>query len=425
VRRFPARSPAAVALSILAAVASAAAGAPDVAGAQALKSLQAAMRSGLRSAGPATGAYVVDLTAGQTLYSARPDTARLPASVEKLYTTSTALARFGANATFKTSVRATGALDASGTWHGILYLKGDGDPTFGSASYDHFAYGAGATMQRLVANVRRLIPIMAFRGAVVGDESVFDSLRGTPATGYGFSSYVEGELSGLAYDRGFADEQGSTIQNSPATFAAQQFVAALRAAGVAVPRGTHTRSGRAPSSSQLLATVNSPRISTLIRLTNTPSDNFFAEMLLKDLGAHFGGRGSTAAGAGVVRSQLASSFGIRPRLDDGSGLSRDDFTSPRDVVTLLTALADNQPFVSSLAVAGVSGTMQAGLAGTPAQGRCRGKTGSLHDVANLVGYCTARDNHTLAFAFLLNAVDPTAGHALEDQMAIALAKYNG
>jgi D-alanyl-D-alanine carboxypeptidase/D-alanyl-D-alanine-endopeptidase (penicillin-binding protein 4) len=166
-------------------------------------------------------------------------------------------------------------------------------------------------------------------------------------------------------------------------------------------------------------------MSTLIRLTNTPSDNFFAEMLLKDLGARFGARGSTAAGAAVVRSQVASAFGIHPRLDDGSGLSRDDFTSPRDVVTLLSTLSGDQPFVDSLAVADVSGTLQAALAGTPAQGHCRGKTGSLHDVANLVGYCTARDKHTLAFAFLLNGVDPTFGHGLEDQMAVALATYNG
>jgi serine-type D-Ala-D-Ala carboxypeptidase/endopeptidase (penicillin-binding protein 4) len=412
---------------LLAAVTIAAAltGPPGAAAAQPLQSLQNALRAGLRSAGAATGAYVVDLTTGQTLYSARSGTGRLPASVEKLYTTSTALARFGANTTLKTSVRATGSLDASGTWHGILYLRGAGDPTFGSASYDHFAYGAGATIQRLVSNLTRQTPIRAFRGAVVGDESMLDSLRGTPATGYGFSSYVEGVLTGLAYDRGFADEQGSTIQTSPPLFTAQRFVDALRAAGVQVPHGTHTRAGRAPSSSHLLATVNSPRMSTLVRFTNTPSDNFFAEMLLKDLGARFGGRGSTAGGAGVVRSQLAASFGIHPRLDDGSGLSRNDFTSPRDVVTLLSTLAGNQPFVDSLAVAGVSGTLQAGLQGTAAEGRCRGKTGSLHDVANLVGYCTARDNHKLAFAFLMNGVDPTAGHALEDQMAVALAKYNG
>jgi D-alanyl-D-alanine carboxypeptidase/D-alanyl-D-alanine-endopeptidase (penicillin-binding protein 4) len=399
--------------------------AADKATAQPLQSLQSALRSGLHSAGWATGAYVVDLTTGKTLYSARPDVGRLPASVEKLYTTSTALARFGADATLKTAIRATGTLDASGIWHGILYLHGAGDPTFGSSSYDHFAYGAGATIQRLVANLIRQTGIKALHGAVVGDESVFDSLRGTPATGFAFSPYLEGELSGLAYDRGFADEQGATIQNSPALFAAQRLVDALRAAGVTVPRGTHTRTGRAPSSSRLLATVNSPRMSTLIRLTNTPSDNFFAEMLLKDLGARFGARGSTAAGAAVVRSQVASAFGIHPRLDDGSGLSRDDFTSPRDVVTLLSTLSGDQPFVDSLAVAGVSGTLQAALAGTPAQGHCRGKTGSLHDVANLVGYCTARDKHTLAFAFLLNGVDPTFGHGLEDQMAVALATYNG
>jgi len=171
--------------------------------------------------------------------------------------------------------------------------------------------------------------------------------------------------------------------------------------------------------------VHSPRMATLIQLANTPSDNFIAEMLLKGIGARFGGHGTTPAGAAVVRTQLAQSFKIHPRLNDGSGLSRADFTSPRDVVTALTALRSNQDFVNSLAVAGVSGTLQAGLHGTAAQGRCRGKTGTLHDVANLVGLCTARDGHTLAFAFLMNSVDPTAGHAAEDQMAVSVAKYNG
>jgi D-alanyl-D-alanine carboxypeptidase len=65
------------------------------------------------------------------------------------------------------------------------------------------------------------------------------------------------------------------------------------------------------------------------------------------------------------------------------------------------------------------------LQGTAAQGRCRGKTGTLHDVANLVGLCTARNGHQLVFAFLMNSVDPVGGHALEDRMAVALAKYTG
>jgi D-alanyl-D-alanine carboxypeptidase/D-alanyl-D-alanine-endopeptidase (penicillin-binding protein 4) len=94
-------------------------------------------------------------------------------------------------------------------------------------------------------------------------------------------------------------------------------------------------------------------------------------------------------------------------------------------VTLLRQMAGNRDFVSSLAIAGETGTLQFEMQGTRAQGRCRGKTGTLHDVASLVGYCQARDKHTVAFAFLMNGVDPSLGHASEAQMAVALAQYNG
>jgi D-alanyl-D-alanine carboxypeptidase/D-alanyl-D-alanine-endopeptidase (penicillin-binding protein 4) len=167
-------------------------------------------------------------------------------------------------------------------------------------------------------------------------------------------------------------------------------------------------------------------MATLIKLTNTPSDNFFAETLLKDLGAKYGGAGTTAAGAAVVRALVASRFGIHPRLNDGSGLSRSDFTTPRQVVTLLSHLASNADFVSSLAVGGETGTLQHEMNGTIAQGRCEGKTGTLRDVANLVGYCSGEDGHTIAFAFLMNSVLNTdTAHKLEASMAVSLARYNG
>ena len=51
-------------------------------------------------------------------------------------------------------------------------------------------------------------------------------------------------------------------------------------------------------------------MATLIKLTNTPSDNFFAETLIKDIGAKFGGAGTTAAGAAAVRSLVASGSGF-------------------------------------------------------------------------------------------------------------------
>ena len=67
-------------------------------------------------------------------------------------------------------------------------------------------------------------------------------------------------------------------------------------------------------------------------------------MLLKDLGAQFGSGGTSAAGAAVVSAEIAAQFGLTPRLDDGSGLSRDDATAPRQVVSLLGQMATNTTF---------------------------------------------------------------------------------
>src|SRR4051794_41581801 len=84
-------------------------------------------------AGPFAGAYVSDLDTGAALYARRESVARPPASVEKLYTTSTALLRFGPDARLHTSVLATGGLDAQGVWRGNLYLRGARDPTLRQA----------------------------------------------------------------------------------------------------------------------------------------------------------------------------------------------------------------------------------------------------------------------------------------------------
>lgn len=411
-------------LAIVLAVLPAAAAAQSPAAGQALIS---ALNNGMGKIGGASGAYVVDLNTGQPLYSYAPAVERLPASVEKIYTTSTALLRFGSNATLTTAVLGTGTLDARGTWHGNLYLKGGGDPTFGSTSFDGAAYGTGATVQRLVANLRHM-GIRAVSGRIIGDESYFDSLRGTPATGFGLDlPDVEGELSALAFDRGFANFQGTAAQPRPALYATQQFVAALRAAGDKVPKNTPVYTGITPPGAQPLITVQSPSIAKLIQLTNSPSDNYLAEMLLKDLGARFGGAGTTAAGAAVIHAELATRFGIAPLLNDGSGLSRADYTSPQQVVTVLTQMYTNADFYNSLAIAGETGTLQDYGRGTAAQGNCHAKTGTLRDVADLAGYCHALDGHELAFAFLANGLSaPDYVHTIQtNDMAAALARYDG
>jgi D-alanyl-D-alanine carboxypeptidase/D-alanyl-D-alanine-endopeptidase (penicillin-binding protein 4) len=398
--------------------------APGGASSKAVASLRRSLNAGMRQAGNYSGAYVVDLTANQELFSHNANTPRLPASVEKLYTTTTALTRFGANANLSTTVLGSGQQVGS-TFNGTLYLRGGGDPTFGSAGFDSRAYGTGATMQHLVSNLVSVTGIKQLKGGVVADESVFDADRGTPATGNRPSVEVEGDLSGLSYNRGWANSDGSTYFAHPALEAGQKFVAALQADGVKLPRRVRVTAGATPQAAHTLASAGSPRIATLISLTNTPSDNFFAEMLAKDLGARFGSGGTTAAGAAVIRAQVASSFGIHPQLNDGSGLSRSDRTTPAEVVTLLSDMQSNTAFTSSLAVAGETGTLEHELNGTYAQGRCRGKTGTLHDASNVVGYCRAQDGHTLAYAFLMNGIFPDYAHPIQDRMQLAVARYGG
>jgi D-alanyl-D-alanine carboxypeptidase/D-alanyl-D-alanine-endopeptidase (penicillin-binding protein 4) len=406
------------------------AGTAAAAGAQtppAQRGLQRALGQSMAKVGSSAGAYVVDLNTGQVLFSEAPNTGRLPASLEKIYTTSTALLRLGPTQTFATSILGVGSRDPSGVWNGTLYLRGGGDPTFGAVGFDHVWYGGGTTMRNLIGALLKATGITAVQGGIVGDASYFDSARGTPATGYRLSSDVEGALSGLIYDRGFANVHGTAFQSRPVLYAAQQLAGGLRASGVKLV-GPHfpISTGRTPSNATLLSSVQSPPVSSLIALTNTPSDNYLAETLLKDIGARLGGAGTTAAGAAVVRAELLSKFGISPRLNDGSGLSRSDSTSPMDVVTVLQSMATNSAFVDSLAVGGETGTLQDEMNNTPGQGNCRGKTGTLTDVANLAGYCTARDGHTLAFAFMSNRIgSPDFVHQVEAGMAVALAKYNG
>jgi D-alanyl-D-alanine carboxypeptidase/D-alanyl-D-alanine-endopeptidase (penicillin-binding protein 4) len=166
----------------------------------------------------------------------------------------------------------------------------------------------------------------------------------------------------------------------------------------------------------------SPPVADLLRLMNPPSDNFIAETLVKVLGARFGASGSTAAGTGVVRAELGE-LGVAPQVVDGSGLSRSDRTSPREVVTTLDALAGNAALVGSLAVAGRTGTLEDRMRGTSAQDRCRAKTGTLRDVSALAGYCTTTAGAHVAFAFFMNYFSPYTARILQDRMAIALSRY--
>jgi D-alanyl-D-alanine carboxypeptidase/D-alanyl-D-alanine-endopeptidase (penicillin-binding protein 4) len=332
----------------------------------------------------------------------------MPASVQKLYTSAATLRRFGADGRLSTSVLAESTPDEAGLVDGDLYLRGGGDPTFD-------ALDAGALAQQ-VADAG----IVEVTGRVRGDESAFDGRRGVPSSGFRLTGEV-GPLSALTFNRGRTGLRSPYWQGRPARFAAAAFSKQLRQLGVAV-RG-RASTGVTPGAAALVTEWGSPPVADLLRLMNPPSDNFMAETLIKVLGSRFGTSGSTAEGARIVLDEL-SELDIAPQVIDGSGLSRYDRTSPREVVTLLEELDGDASFAGSLAVAGRTGTLEDRMRGTSAQDRCRAKTGTLRDVSALAGYCTTRSGAHVAFAFLMNYVSPYSARILQDRMAGALSRYS-
>ena len=396
--------------------------APASASAGGLAEVQADFSHELALAGPESSAYVYDLTAKAALVSERALVLRRPASVEKLYTATTALELLGPSAHLTTSVLAVGRLLPGGTWEGSLYLRGGGDPTFGSSTFIHRHYGGvGTSVGKLAAQIARTDGIRRITGAIYGDESLFDSLRGEPSSGYAPDPFLEGSLSALSFDRGTT---GSLrVPHAQAAYAARRLRASLLADGVRV--GGRAGARTTPIGAIEIARVQSPRLDQLLALTLPPSDNFFAETLLKDIGARFGHAGTTAAGSDVVRRTIAEVAGIHPRLVDGSGLSNSDLTSTYEVVQLLATLAPTPigaVLRGDLAVAGRTGTLEKRMRGTAAAGRCRAKTGTLTGASNLAGFCTSANGHVLAFAIFDDGVSVEFAHTVQDHLAITLAR---
>lgn len=391
------------------------------------------------SSGSWSGAYVYNATSGRPVFAWRHTTPRILASNTKLFTTAAALARFGVAGKLATEVRGAGKLGERGVYRGNLYLVGGGDPTFGSQSFASRSYGSGATVDSLAAKLDRA-GIERVAGRVVGDESAFDSLRGGPDSGYGTSVWV-GPLSGLGYNRGLGSENGSSFQTSPPSFAAARLTDALRQRGITVSGGA--TAGVAPQAAGTLAAVQSPTMARLAALTNKPSDNYFAEMLVKDLSMNVRytagddpassdsqaerrvvTRGTTSAGAKIA-ARFAKRIGGRPsRLADGSGLSRLNRASPYRVAKLLLAMRERDEWVAfnrSLSIAGRDGTLGPRMRGGPARGHCRGKTGTLSDVSAVSGYCRARSGDTYVFSILMNGINPYSARGIQDRMLQALA----
>lgn len=365
----------------------------------ALHRLRSQVARDLASPGARWGAVVLDLRSRQLLVDVAGGVARAPASVEKLYTTVAALRLLGENARFATRLLGSGHLGPGGVWHGNLYLRGGGDPTFGDGTFNRLyerGYGPTATQlgRQLVARgIRRV------SGLLYGDESLLSTERG------GMLTHLKpdipdlgGELSALSYDHG-----QTTARLGPAEFAAHEMAATLRVMGVRV--SASPRTARTPPDATELGIVRSPPLRVLISLMNVPSDDLIAELLAEQLGVRFGAAGTIQAGARVISRTIAQDYGLTPRILDGSGLDPADRSSPLQIVQLLDELWQTPTGTllrGSLPVVGRNGTVVSIAAHTAAVGRCQAKTGTLTDVSNLAGYCNALGGRPLAFAILVD-----------------------
>jgi D-alanyl-D-alanine carboxypeptidase/D-alanyl-D-alanine-endopeptidase (penicillin-binding protein 4) len=444
------------------------------------ESLRARIDAALLRLGPhATVAVrVVSLDTGQVLYERNPDFSLNPASNMKLVTSAAALARLGPDYRFTTRVLAARRPEG-GTLRGDLILQGGGDPVLelpdldrladalraaglrrvrgrllaDDSRYDAERLGAGwsadyesyyyaAQISALTLN-RNVATVDVFPGETVGDSArvevrpVEGYLRvlTRPATGpRGGEARItitrerarnEIRIAGALPLGGEPIRGREVTMEEPALWAAAVFRKLLEERGIRVEGDSELRA--APADAVELAAHVSRPLSEIAPLFNKPSDNLIGELLLKELGFRHRGRGTAGAGSEVVEAWLREIgvpvAGVSVR--DGSGLSRLDLLTARAVSELLIH-ADRapwkEPFLASLPIAGVDGTLRNRFKGTPAEKNLRAKTGSLLHVSALGGYVTAPGGERRVFSILINQYPgPGTAKRFEDLIGAALA----
>lgn len=229
----------------------------------------------------------------------------------------------------------------------------------------------------------------------------------------------------------------------PASFAAQLFRSLLERRGVVIYGGARTRHSELASLSTfsvttmassrggddkvitpsqpaplVLANYESQPLKEDLRVINKVSQNLHAELLLRLLGREKGTAGTIEGGLEVMRGFMQQ-VGVPSDeyvFYDGSGLSRQNLTTPNAIVRLLTYI-DQQPwgalFQDTLPLAGVDGSLSVRFKLGQAQGRVRAKTGSLGHVNALSGYATTVKGEKVVFTVMANNHNLPGKRAIE------------
>ncbi|MFN2432679.1 MAG: D-alanyl-D-alanine carboxypeptidase/D-alanyl-D-alanine-endopeptidase [Gemmatimonadota bacterium] len=222
--------------------------------------------------------------------------------------------------------------------------------------------------------------------------------------------------------------------DDPARFALTVFRERLERAGVRVEGSTRVAEpaidlGAKPDWT-LLASHVSPPLSETLAVVNKRSQNFYAEQLLRTIGAEVRGRGSPAMGIATVDEFLRLEVGLEPgsiHMVDGSGLSRLNLVTPHAVVQLLAHMARHphaREFYDSLLVPGEDARARR-LDEPLTRGNVHAKTGTVRYVSAYSGYVTAANGERLAFSILVNnrPEGKASSVQLENDVVRALARF--
>jgi D-alanyl-D-alanine carboxypeptidase/D-alanyl-D-alanine-endopeptidase (penicillin-binding protein 4) len=457
--------------------------------------IAAALDPLVRDARGSIGIAVYSVDRSAPLYLRGADRSLLPASNMKLYTTAAALDRLGPDFQYTTSLYADGPVLPGGILDGNLILVGRGDPAlsgrfFGdSATYvfDRFAdelrragvrritgrligdasyfddqlvgsgwepgnllwwYGARSNALSFNDNVVTLVirpgeaagdPVLvSFEphadGLRVANRATTTSRRGGRSIGIARRPDLNGyEIWGRVPIEGAPVRYVVAVED-PASFALSVMRDRLERVGISVTgrdEVVYDRDLLPRRSRRLMASHVSPRLVDLVRVVNKRSQNFFADQILKTLGAVVEDEGSFGEGGDVVR-ELLRGLGVSSRsvvIRDGSGLSRNNVVTARTTAELLVGMRAHPLFdeyYDSLLIAGLDGDPRR-LRSAAANGNVHTKTGTLRGVSALSGYATTLDGELVAFSVITNGMPGGKGAsiALEDAVAQALAGFSG
>lgn len=423
-----------------------------------------------------TSIYVEDLETGEVVASWNDDIARNPGSTIKLLTTLAALDILGPTYTWTTDIFALGPV-ADGKLDGDLLIRGQGDPflvtervwlmlrRLRQAGIDEIAgdlllddsyfdvgpYDPGefdneplraynVAPHALLMNykvVRYWFEPIHDTGEVeiwtdppIANLEIDNKLRIAPGAcrGYqrGITITANATVNKMTFSGNFpsgceiyAMDRAALSHNS---FAYGLFKSMWQEIGGEFDGGWSTAA--APLDQEPIVSFQSLPLTDVIARVNKHSNNVMARQLLLTLSAEALGPPGTEAGGREVVSEWLRDKGLDFNglaFENGAGLSREARITAADFGALLR-FAWRQPympeFLSSMALAGLDGTLRNRMDDGPLEGSAHLKTGSLDHVAGIAGYLQARSGRRFAVVVLQNHTDIHRGYGKETQEAL-------